>query len=70
MGSLKLQGYFKVPKEGIKGPFLASMRKNLNISESEEWSQMNSTPLPEAMEQEGWCQQVDTVSLSRAVEHI
>jgi hypothetical protein len=31
---------------------------------------MNDTPLPEAMEQEGWCQQVDALSVSRAVEHI
>jgi predicted transposase YbfD/YdcC len=46
------------------------MRKNLNISESEEWPKMNYTTLQEAMEQEGWCQQVDALSVYRAFEHI
>jgi hypothetical protein len=64
------QGYLKVPKEERQGPFLARMRKNLIISESEEWPRMNYNTLQEAMEQAGWCQQIDALSVYRAFEHI
>src|SRR5690348_18495217 len=46
------------------------MRKTLSISESEEWSSMNYSTLEEAMEQAGWDQQIDALSIYRAFEHI
>jgi hypothetical protein len=46
------------------------MRKNLNISESEKGSSMNYSTLEEAMEQVGWDQQIDALSVYRAFEHI
>src|SRR5260221_13740364 len=46
------------------------MRKNLCNSEIEEWPRMNYNTLQEAMEQVGWCQQIDALSVYRAFEHI
>jgi hypothetical protein len=46
------------------------MRKNLNVSESEERPEMNYSMLDEAMEQVQVPVEIDAMSIYRAMEHI
>src|SRR5437868_9034823 len=63
-------GLFKSPKRENKGPILARMRKNLNVSESEERPEMNYSTLDAAMEQVKLPVEIDAMSVYRAMEHI